>query len=136
MRHFGLPWCAKCDRIFWNSTNLDRKGESSMRGPYSQLKSIPNILSLVRILLIPFFLWAFLWKRSYLLSSGLLIFSGLTDLCDGYIARRFNMVTELGKVLDPVADKLTQLAILFCLSLRYPVFLAALAAMCIRDRNR
>ena len=59
-----------------------------MRGPYSQLKSIPNILSLVRILLIPFFLWAFLWKRSYLLSSGLLIFSGLTDLCDGYIARR------------------------------------------------
>ncbi|TCL41082.1 CDP-alcohol phosphatidyltransferase family protein [Harryflintia acetispora] len=104
-----------------------------MRGPYSQLKSIPNILSLVRILLIPFFLWAFLWKRSYLLSSGLLIVSGLSDLCDGYIARRFNMVTELGKVLDPVADKLTQLAILFCLSLRYPVFLAALAVFAVKE---
>ncbi len=79
--------------------------------------SIPNLISLVRLALIPCFIWTYLHGQPGW-TVGLVIFSGLTDILDGYIARRFNQVTELGKVLDPLADKLTQisLAVLLCIS--------------------
>lgn len=93
--------------------------------------SIPNILSYIRILLIPLF--TILYFRAdvtaeYLAAAIIILVSGLTDLADGYIARRFGMITELGKALDPIADKLTQFMIIVCLSFRYRgmILLAAL----------
>jgi len=67
--------------------------------------NIPNILTLVRILLIPVFIH-FLVKEQYAAALYVFAFGSLTDALDGYIARRFKQITELGGILDPVADKL------------------------------
>lgn len=74
------------------------------------MRNIPNILSTFRIILIPFYFIAILQNQK--VTAGIiLIVSGLTDLLDGYLARRFNWITDIGKLLDPLADKLTQTAI-------------------------
>lgn len=88
----------------------------------SELFSIPNLLSYFRIVLIPFFIHAYLGAttpKDFYVAAGIVMLSGLTDLLDGLIARRFHMITELGKALDPFADKLTQAAIAICLCSRY-----------------
>ena len=82
--------------------------------------TVPNILSLLRIFLIPFFMYAYIWKGDYILTAVLFIISGFTDLADGFIARRFHLISAVGKVIDPIADKLTQLAVMFCLVTRFP----------------
>ena len=85
--------------------------------------TIPNILSLFRIALIPVYVKIYLNAtdpHEYFISGSILAVSCLTDLIDGKIARRFHMISTLGKILDPVADKLTQLALTMCLSIRYP----------------
>lgn len=84
-----------------------------------EILTIPNLLSIFRIALIPVYLRIYLHADSpddYTVSAVILAISCLTDLVDGKIARRFNMITNLGKVLDPIADKLTQLALMICLS--------------------
>ncbi|RDW17418.1 CDP-alcohol phosphatidyltransferase family protein [Oceanobacillus chungangensis] len=84
--------------------------------------SIPNILSYIRILFIPIFLYLYLnatESKDYYVVGLIIILSALTDLFDGLIARKFNQITELGKIVDPVADKLTQIAIVIALMLRY-----------------
>lgn len=83
---------------------------------------IPNILSILRLILIPFFVWAFFSgiPHSGPISAAILIFSGLTDIADGFIARRFQMITTLGQILDPLADKLTQATVCVCLVIRNP----------------
>ncbi|MBQ6830400.1 MAG: CDP-alcohol phosphatidyltransferase family protein [Clostridia bacterium] len=82
--------------------------------------NIPNVLSLVRLALIPLFAWLYLDDEGNLYWAMLvLLLSGLTDVVDGFVARRFNQITEIGKLLDPLADKVTQLAVLVCLSVRY-----------------
>ncbi len=91
--------------------------------------NIPNILSLVRIVLLPVF--AVLYFNDLLIWAVItLLFSGLTDLFDGVIARRCNQITEIGKLLDPAADKLTQITVLLCLVVRYPA-LIPLAVICL-----
>jgi cardiolipin synthase len=80
--------------------------------------TIPNILSLVRLLLIPIFSFIYLTATQpvhYYLAAFIILFSGLTDLVDGWVARKYHQITELGKLLDPIADKLTQVVVLFCL---------------------
>ncbi|MEG0692318.1 MAG: CDP-alcohol phosphatidyltransferase family protein [Oscillospiraceae bacterium] len=80
--------------------------------------NIPNILCYIRILLIPFFVIVYLNAqdaKGYYFAAIIILASGLTDLMDGYIARKYNQITELGKALDPIADKMTQAAIVFCL---------------------
>lgn len=88
-----------------------------------EIFSIPNILSYFRILLIPVFIVLFLNSEGnmgyHIASASVLVVSGLTDMLDGKIARSFNQITELGKIIDPVADKLTQCAIMVCLAMRY-----------------
>ncbi len=87
-----------------------------------EIFSIPNLLSFVRLVLIPVYIIIYLNADSptdYYLAGGILAVSCLTDLIDGQIARRFNMITNLGKILDPLADKLTQFALILCLALRY-----------------
>ena len=79
-----------------------------------RLLTIPNILSFIRIALIPFIVIAY-FIESYNGSFLLILLSGLTDVVDGFIARRFNQVSNFGKVLDPIADKLTQVTIVMML---------------------
>ena len=98
--------------------------------------TIPNIICYVRILLIPVFCWLYITadnELDYLLATGVVLFSSFTDLFDGMIARKFNQVTELGKVLDPVADKLSHAAMALCLLTRYPLMWALLALMAVKE---
>lgn len=86
--------------------------------------TIPNMLSLFRLVLIPVYIVIYLnatTTREYFLAGTILAVSCLTDMIDGQIARHFNMISNVGKVLDPIADKLTQLALTVCLSVKYPV---------------
>ena len=84
--------------------------------------NIPNALSVVRIALIPVFVTLYLLRLD-LWAFGVLLVSGLTDAVDGFVARRFNMITDCGKLLDPLSDKLTQVAVVVCLTTRYPELL-------------
>ena len=86
--------------------------------------TIPNMLSLFRLVLIPVYVGIYLnasQPKDYFMAGTILAVSCLTDLIDGQIARHFNMISNLGKILDPIADKVTQLALVICLSIRYPV---------------
>lgn len=85
--------------------------------------SIPNLMGYFRILLIPVYLFLYIRAETteeYYMAAVVLLVSFLTDLFDGKIARRFDMVTEFGKILDPVADKLTQGAMAISFSYKYP----------------
>lgn len=95
------------------------------------LFTIPNLLSLFRLVLIPVYIVIFINAESfadYATAAGILAVSCLTDLIDGKIARHFNMISTIGKFLDPFADKATQFAMTVCLAIKYPVLwnLAAL----------
>ena len=98
-----------------------------------QLLSIPNILSYVRLLLIPAIVLTYCKLSSPAITISLIVLSGLTDILDGFIARKFNMVTDLGKALDPLADKLTQAAILICLISRFKIIILPIALMGVKE---
>ena len=88
------------------------------------LFTIPNLLSFFRLILIPVYVVLYLNADStedYYISAGILAVSCLTDMIDGKIARHFNMVSNTGKVLDPLADKCTQFTLIICLAIRYPL---------------
>lgn len=95
--------------------------------------TIPNILSMLRIALIPVIVWLYHVKGEYRIAAGLLVASGATDVVDGFIARHFNMVSDLGKVLDPIADKLTQTAVLICLLPQFPMMWLPLGLLVIKE---
>lgn len=98
--------------------------------------TIPNIMGYFRILLIPVFLVLFFHastKLEYGIAMTVLLISYLTDFLDGKIARKFNMVTDLGKMLDPVADKLTQGAMTLALTAHYPSMLWVLLLFLIKE---
>lgn len=82
--------------------------------------TIPNILSFIRLLMIPLIVWLYICEKNYVWTTIVLAISALTDIVDGYIARHFHQISNFGKALDPVADKLTQIAMLFCLSTNHP----------------
>lgn len=94
--------------------------QHTKKDPQKRVLTIPNLLSLFRIILLPLFVWLYVFRQCYLAAGGVLILSGVTDIADGVIARKFHMVSDLGKVLDPVADKVTQGVVLLCLMVRYP----------------
>ncbi len=82
--------------------------------------TIPNLLSVFRILLIPVIVYLYCVKEDNLWTTILVAFSSLTDIVDGYIARKYNMITDFGKFIDPVADKATQIVVFICLATRHP----------------
>lgn len=84
-----------------------------------EIFTIPNILSFFRILLIPVILWLYCVIKDYKSAVVFVIISALTDIIDGRIARKFNLVSDFGKVIDPIADKLTQASLMFALVSRY-----------------
>lgn len=84
------------------------------------LGTIPNLLSLFRIvLIIPFII--FFLQGNYIAAVIMIILSGISDALDGFIARRFNQITDIGKLLDPLADKLTLIAIMICILVLFPI---------------
>lgn len=98
--------------------------------------TIPNMLSLFRLFLIPVYVYIYLnatQPRDYFLAGTILAVSCLTDMIDGKIARRFNMISNLGKILDPIADKLTQFTLTLCLSINYPVLRLVLVLFVIKE---
>lgn len=98
-----------------------------------QILTIPNILSFVRLALIPLMAWLYCVKEYYGWTLIVVIVSGATDVVDGFIARKLNMVTDFGKALDPIADKLTQCVLLICLISRFPLMLLPLCLMIIKE---
>ena len=97
-----------------------------------ELFTIPNIMGYIRILLIPVFCYYYL-HENYGIASILVFVSSISDLFDGMIARKFNMVSDLGKILDPVADKLTHAALAICLAIHYPLMRYLLVFMIIKE---
>jgi CDP-diacylglycerol---glycerol-3-phosphate 3-phosphatidyltransferase len=87
--------------------------------------TLPNLLTIMRIGISPIFLLLYLWHESFGISGvalpyfliGLLVVSEVSDLCDGYLARRWNQVTDLGKILDPMADSVTRISVFLTFTL-------------------
>lgn len=101
-----------------------------------EVLTIPNLLSLFRLILIPVYLNIYLNADSaddYTTAALILAASCLTDLVDGKIARKFNMISSVGKVLDPLADKLTQLALIICLSVRHKAIRVLLVLFLVKE---
>lgn len=94
--------------------------------------TIPNLLTFLRIVLITPFVVLFL-NRNYLGAAVVVIISGLTDCFDGLIARKFNQITDLGKILDPIADKLTLIAIVICVAIDMPIVAPFMAVLLLKD---
>ena len=99
----------------------------------NKIITIPNILSLFRLCMIPLIIWVYLGLKDYRLAGFLVIFSGLTDVVDGMIARKFNMISDVGKVLDPFADKATQGVMLLCLLARFPLMWLPIILLVIKE---
>ena len=99
----------------------------------NKVLTIPNILTIIRLCLIPIFIWLYCARDEYLITAIILILSGITDIVDGYIARHFNAISDLGKILDPIADKLTQGAMLICLCTRFDYMIAVIVAMAVKE---
>ena len=94
--------------------------------------NVPNALSLLRILLIAPFVYYYI-QRQIVPAIICLLLSGLSDMLDGKIARRFNQFTEVGQMLDPVADKLTQGTVAICLAVDHPILLPVLAIFVVKE---
>ena len=89
-----------------------------------ELLTIPNLLSLFRLVLIPVYVTIYLnatGSSHYLIAGAILAVSCLTDMIDGKIARKFNMISTVGKILDPIADKATQFTLIVCLTVKHPI---------------
>lgn len=95
--------------------------------------TIPNMLSFFRIILIPIIVILYCKYEMYSATTLVIIISGITDIVDGWIARRFQMISDFGKILDPISDKLTQAAILICLFARFPHMIYLFALMAIKE---
>ncbi len=98
-----------------------------------KILTVPNVLSFLRLCMIPWLIWTYLERQNSLATAMILLLSGFTDTIDGMIARRFNMVSNLGKALDPLADKLTQIAMMACLVWRYPRMLLVFLTLCVKE---
>ena len=108
--------------------------DATLQNKYQKkIITIPNVLSFIRLLMIPFLVWLYYVKSDNIGTVMLLVASGLTDIVDGFIARRFNMISDFGKILDPIADKLTQAVMLFCLMLKYKLMLLPLALLVVKE---
>lgn len=101
-----------------------------------QVFTIPNILSLFRLILIPVYVVIYMNAQSqtdYFLAATILAVSCLTDAVDGQIARRFNMISTVGKVLDPLADKVTQFTLIICVAMHHPVLWSIIGLFVVKE---
>ena len=101
-----------------------------------EILTIPNLLSLFRLVLVPVYVYIYLnavTPYQYYTAGMIMAVSCLTDAVDGKIARHFNMISTLGKILDPVADKVTQFTLTVCLSLKYPILNPVLVLFIVKE---
>lgn len=92
--------------------------KSNIKDLFNGWNTVPNWLCFLRIALIPVF--AVLFLKDYVIAAVIVIIvAEVTDLLDGKIARKFNQVSALGKILDPIADKLSQISIVIVLIIKY-----------------
>ena len=98
----------------------------------NQWLTLPNLMSFIRLCLIPVFV-VFYQRGRITAAIVTLCASALTDVMDGIVARRFNMISDVGKILDPIADKLTQGAVLICLAARRPGMWALVGLMFVKE---
>ena len=100
------------------------------------MKNIPNILSFIRLLMIPVFVYAYFtfdtYPRSFI-AAGIYLLAWITDALDGYLARRNNWITDLGKWLDPLADKAMQFTAAVCFAIDNLVFLIVVIPMFLKE---
>ena len=83
---------------------------------------LPNILTYIRLFLVPFFVLIYMNASTltdHIFAACIILLSGITDVADGFIARHWNLVSDLGKIIDPIADKAMQFAMMICVCLRY-----------------
>ncbi len=99
----------------------------------NKLLTIPNVLSFFRLCLIPLIVWLYCVKEKHIWAAAVVVISGITDVADGIIARKFDMVSDFGKAFDPIADKLTQIAVMICLVTRFHLLLLPLVIMIIKE---
>ncbi len=99
----------------------------------NKIITIPNILSFFRLCLLPLIVWFYCVKEYYFTTTVLFLISGATDIVDGYIARKFDMISDFGKAFDPVADKLTQISMMFCLSTRFELMKLLFVLLVIKE---
>lgn len=97
--------------------------------------NVPNVLTVFRIMLVPVYLYVFFSNGPYSieLAFGILILAGITDIVDGYIARKYKLITDFGKMMDPFADKLMMLAVITSFLLTERISLGAALFFFIRD---
>lgn len=107
-------------------------GRNSVLALKKENINIPNILSFTRIIIIIPFMLYFL-SDDYLLSATMLALSGLSDMLDGFIARKLNQITKLGKILDPVADKLTLTSVVVCMGIKFPEISVFAVILIVKD---
>lgn len=101
-----------------------------------ELLTIPNLLSLFRLVLIPVYVAIYLSATQpddYFVAAAILAVSCLTDLIDGKIARHFNMISTVGKILDPLADKATQFTLIVCLAMKHDIIWYMVALFFIKE---
>lgn len=98
----------------------------------TKIFTIPNLLSALRLLMIPVFVYLYLNGHDAW-AAVTLVLSGVTDMVDGYIARKFGQISDIGKALDPIADKLTQAAALMCLMTRYPSMMIPFVLLAVKE---
>ena len=97
-------------------------GKSDLKIKKSDFFLLPNILTYIRILLVPAFAIIYMNAESlsgHLASAIIILVSGITDVADGFIARHWGLISDLGKILDPIADKAMQFTMMFCVCVRY-----------------
>lgn len=94
--------------------------------------NVPNTLTVLRLLLIPVFCWL-MWRGQELPALYVFLFASFTDLVDGYIARRYNLVTDFGKLMDPLADKVMVLAVMITLVLKGMAPAAAVIILLVKE---
>lgn len=107
-------------------------GNESWSFKISDLWTIPNLITYVRFLLIAPFMYFFL-EKNYIAAAVCISVSGLTDCFDGMLARKLNQVTSLGKILDPIADKLTLFSVALCMIVYYPAILPLLGVLMVKE---
>lgn len=98
--------------------------------------TVPNILVYIRVLLIPVFVYIYInanSEKDYYMALVVMIVAFLTDFFDGRIARKYNLVTDLGKVLDPIADKLYQFSVALCLMFEFPKMIIIAVLLFIKE---
>ncbi len=104
-----------------------------MKDYQHKIITIPNIISMFRVVLIPFIIYSFVKLNNIPLTVVLIAASALSDILDGKIARKFNMVSDFGKFFDPVADKATQIALAICLAFKIKMMIPLLIFLLIKE---